>query len=40
MVESEAAFQELAPLARAAVEDDPFEVWERVAIDGFRLTEV
>ncbi len=25
--ESEAAFQELAPLARAAVEDDPFEVW-------------
>lgn len=38
--ESEAAFRELAPRARAAVEGDPFEVWERIEIDGLRLTEV
>lgn len=38
--ESEAAFRALAPLARAAVESDPFEIWERVDIDGLRLTEV
>lgn len=38
--ESEAAFQELAPLARAAVADDPFDTWEQVPIDGLRLSEV
>lgn len=38
--ESEAAFQVLAPSARAAVADDPFDVWERAPIDGLRLTEV
>lgn len=38
--ESETAFQELAPLARAAVADDPFDVWEQVPIDGLRLSEV
>jgi heme-degrading monooxygenase HmoA len=38
--ESEADFERLAPLARAAVKDDPFEVWERVEIDGLRLIEV
>ncbi len=37
---SEADFIALAPIARAAVADDPFEVWERVPIDGLRLTEV
>lgn len=40
LFESEAAFEALAPLARAAVVDDPFEVWEQVPIDGLRLTEV
>lgn len=40
MFESEAAFQKLAPIARAAVADDPFDVWEREPIDGFRLIEV
>jgi len=38
--DSEAAFQALAPIARAAVADDPFEVWEQVEIDGLWLTEV
>jgi heme-degrading monooxygenase HmoA len=38
--ESEADFERLAPLARAAVKDDPFEVWEKVEIDGLRLLEV
>lgn len=38
--ESEEAFQRLAPDARAAVADDPFDVWERVPIDGLRLSEV
>ena len=38
--ESEEAFRELAPRARAAVEGDPFEVWEQVDIDGLRLTEI
>lgn len=38
--ESEAAFRELAPLARAAVDGDPFELWERVETDGLRLIEV
>jgi heme-degrading monooxygenase HmoA len=38
--DSEADFERLAPLARAAVKDDPFELWEKVEIDGLRLTEV
>jgi hypothetical protein len=38
--DSEADFEALAPLARAAVADDPFAVWEKVPIDGLRLTEV
>lgn len=38
--ESEEAFARLAPIARDAVADDPFEVWEREPIDGFRLVEV
>ncbi|WP_062292415.1 hypothetical protein [Demequina phytophila] len=37
---TEEDFRRLAPLARAAVADDPFEVWERVPIDGLALTEV
>ena len=38
--ESQEAFARLAPIARAAVADDPFDVWEREPIDGFRLIEV
>jgi hypothetical protein len=38
--ESEADFQRLAPLGRAAVADDPFDVWEEVEIDGLMLKEV
>lgn len=38
--ESEEDFVRLAPLARAAVADDPFDVWEQREIDGFRLVEV
>jgi len=38
--ESEADFEALAPGARTAVADDPFEVWERLPIDGLQLTEV
>ena len=38
--ESEAAYQALAPIAQAAVVDDPFAEWEQVPIDGLRLTEV
>lgn len=38
--ESEADFEALAPLARAAVAGDPFAVWEQVPIDGLRLSEV
>ncbi|NHB86096.1 hypothetical protein G7085_20460 [Tessaracoccus sp. HDW20] len=38
--ESEADFEALAPVARAAVADDPFEVWERQPIEGLRLTDV
>ncbi len=37
--EAEEAFQRLAPIARAAVQGDPFDVWESVPIDGFRLVE-
>lgn len=37
---SEQDFDRLAPIARAAVADDPFDVWEQQPIDGFRLVEV
>ncbi|WP_144018808.1 hypothetical protein [Demequina sp. NBRC 110056] len=33
-------FERLAPVARAAVAEDPFDEWESVDIDGLRLTEV
>ncbi len=38
--ETEEDFVRLAPVARAAVADDPFDVWEQRDIDGFRLVEV
>jgi heme-degrading monooxygenase HmoA len=38
--ESKEDFDRLAPAARAAVKDDPFDVWERVEIDGLMLEEV
>lgn len=38
--DSEEAAQRLLPLARAAVADDPFDVWESREIDGMRLVEV
>ena len=38
--ESEEDFERLAPVARAAVRDDPFDTWERVEIDGLQLEEV
>jgi len=38
--DSQADFERLAPLARKAVENDPFDVWEKVEIDGLMLTEV
>ncbi|MFV0287673.1 MAG: hypothetical protein ACK5IM_14995 [Demequina sp.] len=34
------AFERLAPLARAAVAEDPFDQWESREIDGFALTEI
>jgi hypothetical protein len=37
---SRADFERLAPVARAAVANDPFAVWEEVDIDGLALTEV
>jgi heme-degrading monooxygenase HmoA len=37
--ETEDDFARLIPLARAAVADDPFDVWESEPIDGFRLAE-
>ncbi len=40
MFRSKADFERLAPMARAAVKDDPFEVWEEVEIDGMALSEV
>ncbi len=33
-------YERLAPIARAAVADDPFDEWEQVPIDGLRLTEI
>lgn len=38
--ESREAFEALAPIAREAVKDDPFDVWEEVEIEGFALKEV
>ena len=38
--ESREDFERLAPLGRAAVQDDPFDVWEEVEIDGLALTAV
>lgn len=38
--ESREDFERLAPIARAAVENDPFDVWEEVEIDGLALMEV
>jgi heme-degrading monooxygenase HmoA len=38
--ESKGDFERLAPVARAAVKDDPFDVWEETDIDGLRLEEV
>ncbi len=38
--DSEEAFGALAPIARAAVADDPFDEWESVPIDGLGLTEI
>ncbi len=32
-------FERLAPVAREAVSDDPFERWEAAPVDGLRLTE-
>lgn len=40
MFDSEEAAQRLLPLARAAVADDLFDVWESREIDGMRLVEV
>jgi heme-degrading monooxygenase HmoA len=37
--ESEADFLALSPTARAAVEHDPFEVWEELEIEGLKLEE-
>jgi len=33
-------FERLAPIAREAVKNDPFDLWEQVPIEGFILTEV
>ena len=38
--DSRESFERLAPIARAAVENDPFEDWEERDIDGLLLTEV
>jgi hypothetical protein len=38
--QSKADFERLAPIARVAVKDDPFDVWEEVEIDGLMLREV
>ena len=40
MFQSKADFERLAPVARAAVKDDPFEAWEAVPIEGLKLVEV
>ncbi|WP_062306546.1 antibiotic biosynthesis monooxygenase family protein [Demequina subtropica] len=33
-------FERLAPIARTAVAEDPFAVWEERPIDGLRLLEI
>ena len=38
--ESEEAFRASVDLARAAVENDPFDEWEAEPVVGYRLTEV
>jgi heme-degrading monooxygenase HmoA len=38
--ESRAAWERLAPLARAAVADDDFDLWEELEPEGFVLAEV
>jgi hypothetical protein len=38
--ESKADFERLAPIARAAIKDDPFEEWEEGPIEGLMLNEV
>lgn len=38
--DSKEDFERLAPIARLAVKDDPFDVWEEVEIDGLMLKEV
>jgi heme-degrading monooxygenase HmoA len=38
--ETEDDFARLIPLARDAVADDPFDLWESEPIEGFRLTDV
>ncbi|WP_062295809.1 hypothetical protein [Demequina maris] len=38
--ESREDFERLAPIARAAVADDPFDEWEQRDIDGLALTEI
>ena len=38
LFDSEEAFERLVPLARAAVAENPFDVWEAAPIDGLRLT--
>ena len=38
--QSKADFERLAPIAREAVKDDPFDVWEKVPIEGFKLSEI
>ena len=40
MFDSKEDFERLAPIARAAVKDDPFDVWEEVQIDGLMHVEV
>ena len=37
---SQADFERLAPIARAAVKEDPFDVWEDGPIEGLMLKEV
>ena len=38
--QSKADFERLAPIARAAVKDDPFDKWEEGPIEGFKLIEI
>lgn len=38
--QTRADFERLAPIARAAVKDDPFDVWEEGEIEGMVLREI